>query len=257
MINIIIKLDKFLIKKNIKINQKGGGNLIIEYKGENINFKKYKDDKNNIEIYLRTLDKKDNCIFITIDNNSKLAYINTINSSLGNCINSKIIDNKGSEYIKLSIKLLKKYKDVFKINKILLSDDSLFYCDVNTKINLTKLNFLQYNQSFYGRYGFNPVDKYDKNNYIYNQNKLNKIKTKNLNINKILLDYKYKVDSDLIIKINRKYIKYRGKKIYKWFNKISRIVSDRDCSLLRYLVDKIFIELKLYQVDNIFYELNI
>jgi hypothetical protein len=57
----------------------------------------------------------------------------------------------------------------------------------------------------------------------------------------------------LIIKINKIYIKYLDKKITKWFNKISRILSGKNCDLLAYLVRKLFVELKLYPIDNMLY----
>lgn len=252
--------DNYYRKNNIKINiteQIGGGTLKFKYKDEEIKFKKYIDKDNDIDIYLHTLDNKENCIVITIINNSKIGYIKTINSNFGKCLNGNKLDNNGITYIKICIELLKKYKNEFKINKIILSDDAEFYCDKITTIKLSNLIFLQYGDSFYGRFGFIPDKKSDRGNYKSNKKKLNKIKTKDLNL-KILLDnYKNKINNDLIIKLNKKYIKYLNKNIKRWFNKISRILSKENCNLLFYLVEIIFIELKLYPIDNILYTMNI
>lgn len=262
IINIIKNLksfDKYYRVNNIKLNiyteQFGDGTLIFNYKDHKIKFKKYKDENNNIELYLKTIDKNDNCIVITIDNNSNVGYISSINSIFGKCLAQKELNNNGITYIKISIELLKKYKSEFKINKIMLSDDALFYYNKNTKINLSKLNFLQYNESYYGRFGFVPSNENDKRNYISNQKILLKLKTKKINLIKILENYKYDINNSLKNKLLNKFDKYKNKKLTYWFNKISRKLSLENCNLLSFLIDEIFFELKLYPISNIFYEM--
>lgn len=250
--------DNYYRTNNIKVNIKkhtGGGNLKFKYKGQEIKLKKYIDDDNDIEIYLKTIDKQDNCIVITIMNKSKIAYIKKINSNFGKCLKGNLLDNNGTTYIKICIELLKKYKEDFKINKILLSDDAEFYCDKLTSIKLSNLSFLQHRESFYGRFGFVPEKIIDKEYYELNKKILKDIKTKDMNLNLLLNDYKRKnkLHKILINKINNLYIKYKDKKFHKWFNKISRILSNENCDLLAYLVRKLFVELKLYPIDNILY----
>lgn len=261
---IIKKLENFdiffrLNRINIKIKQIGGDdNFKFRYKDKIIKFKKYIDKEKNIEIYLKTIDKKNNCLVITIDYNSKIGYIKTINSVFGECLKGNRITNNGATYIKISIALLKKYKNNFKINKIILSDDALFYCDKQTIINMSMLNFLQHGDSYYGRFGFIPFKNIDKEGYKLNQNKIIKIKTKKINIKKLLDNYTKSIEANLIIKLNKKYIKYKDKLFQKWFNKISKILSFENCDLLSYLVERIFLfELKFYPITNMLYEMKL
>lgn len=262
ILNIVKNLRHFdryyrINNLNLEIKQNGGGNLKFKYKNNIINFKRYVDKYNNIEIFLKTIDKKSNCIVITIDKKNKVGYISSINSKFGDCLKNKSLDNNGITFLKISIKLLKKYQNEFEIDKIELSDDALFYCDIKTKINLSKLNFLQYGESYYGRFGFTPVKIIDIKGYNLNKKIINKIKTKDINLTKILNEYKKEINRNLLIKINKKYIKYSNKKLIIWFNKISRILSENNCDLLSYLVDNLFLELKLYPIDNIFYEIKL
>jgi hypothetical protein len=248
LFDLYYRRNHFTIK--FKKEQIGGG-LSIIYKDEKIKFEKYFDEKNNLEIFLKTIDEKDNCIVITINNNSNEAYIAIINSQFGECLKTKDFNN-GKNYIQIAIQLLEKYHSKLKINKIFLSDDSELFCN-GTSLSLSKLSFLQYGDSFYVRFGFLPKDNTKKLQYLKNKEKLKSIKTHEIDFLKIIKKYDYEIEKELLIKLSDKYVKYKYKNIKIWFNKISKILFSINCNLLNYLIEEVYLELKLYQLENILY----
>ena len=106
--------------KNQLIRQ-GGGNykkIKMEYDEKiELEFKKVKVDKNNIEIYIsdKFVDEPSNensCISVLINKELNVAHIQGISgSTLYNCFANPefILKKPGSFYLKMTIKMLKKY----------------------------------------------------------------------------------------------------------------------------------------------------
>lgn len=156
-----------------QINNLKGGGFNVEYKNNIIKFDKIIDE-DRITLYLSTIDKKDNCIIIIIDKDTNTAYIEGItNNKYNNCFDTPVLNN-GKVIMEITIKMLKKYQDKLKIKSINLKligrnekindfslhrINSFIQCSDKVKIWLANLSFLQYNETFYGRFGFIPIEE--------------------------------------------------------------------------------------------------
>ena len=158
-----------------------------------ITFKEIYKDKKNRKIlltnqeYIKNNIKYHNCISIIIHSNEKIAEIENIQVSDHQCINLDDFGLKtsGKFYLITTIKMLKKYKEKFNINKIILDDIATVKCN-DEEFPLSSFLLLTKGYTFYGKYGF----KYSKNKYndLLNkyQNYLQKLKVKDINFNNIL-----------------------------------------------------------------------
>jgi len=238
--------------KLYKVNQYGGGFNIV-YKNTYITFDKIidegrlslflsvVDDKNNLD-NKDTLDNKDNCIFIIIYDD--MAYIEGITSNkYTKCFDTPEFNN-GKSIMEITIKILNKYKDKLKINQIQLKDNSFILCD-NTKICLADLSFLQYNDTFYGKFGFRPFEESIYEKYFTNRVILTMTLVGNIDLPKIMKEYNNSIDIRIKDKIIHNYTKYKDTNIVQWFSKFSRKYFNADCKLMKYLIEAIYKELKL------------
>jgi len=217
----------------------GGTDLKVEYNDEIYIFNKLDDLYSSIVSYvLSSIDKKSDCIIISIDKETNIGTIDNLSTDGIKCSNN-LMSNVGKHLVKLTIKLLSKYKDKLNINKILLSDHSFLFCkSIKNNINLADLYTLKYGNTFYGSLGFLPCSngKKYKNNY--------KI------IQKLLVK-----DSYLLYYLNKYSKKYNidisELKIYVEINentKLSEVIKlisskdnfDKHCHLLNYIIPKIF-----------------
>jgi len=238
-----------LLKKNY-LQQ--GGAFSIEYNNTKIKFNKIIDD-GIIKLFISS-QNDENCISILIDK-SKVAYIEGItNNKFNNCFDNPEF-NKGFVIMEITIKMLKKYKHKLNIDTIQLKDNSFIYCSDKIKIWLSSLSFLQYNNTFYGRFGFIPKDKHLYKKYLQNQQILSTTLLSNLNLNLIieLFSKKIKYEKEII----SYYIKYQNKTIVYWFNKISHKYLLDNCSFFNHLIDYIFKEIKLDKFTHETFILNI
>ena len=90
----------------------------------------------------------------------------------------------------ITIKFLKKYSEKFNIKLIELTDNSYIDCNhKDIKIQLADLSLLQYNESFYGKFGFILNKKIDYNNYKNNKKILGKLLTKDVNLKEIIVKF--------------------------------------------------------------------
>jgi len=247
--------------KLYKVNQYGGGFNIL-YKKQNIKFDKIIEE-DRLSLFLSVvdgnkdnIDNKDTCIFIIIDKETDFAYIEGISSNkYTKCFDTPELNN-GKSIMEITIKMLKKYKDKLKINQIQLKDNSFIVCD-NTKICLANLSFLQYNETFYGKFGFRPFEDSINKKYLKNIVILSTSLVGNINLLKILDDYENIIDNKLKDKIMHNYTKYKDTNIVQWFSKFSRKYFNVDCELMDYLVDTIYKELKLTSMKGEPFILNI
>mgnify|MGYP000577885597 CR=1 FL=1 len=186
-LNIKHLLDRYLVYKwnpmynydkelNLKHKYilKGGGIkeftiTLNEMKEKDYNpiftFYRVYDDKKNQVILLSKIDssnnlsKDDSCVVITLNKN--VAHLDKIqNEDFFYCVN--LVDfnlkNPGSFHLELAIKMLKKYKDKFKIDRIELLDNAVVQCN-NDRIHLSTLQLLTKGYTFYGKYGFEFKNK--------------------------------------------------------------------------------------------------
>lgn len=173
----------------------------IEYQGEKYVFERYYDDENKLILYSYD-DKTTDCVSLFIDKKNKLIQLTSFGSnrrlqtgspgSNYGCFKSE--SNIGSNLLRLTLKMIEKYKNYFKVNKIILGDNSTFKCSTNENINMGIMMTLLSGDTWYGKYGFRPFDeneyKIDKvGNKIYEKNKkiMNTVLLKDVNLEKYLL----------------------------------------------------------------------
>ncbi len=242
-------------KNNIKINMIGGA-FSIDYKSNHIKFKKLIDDK-LLKLYLSTPDENTNCISIIIDIYLGLAYIeNVTNNKYANCFEQPELNN-GKAIMEITIKMLKKYKEKFNIKQIQLKDNSFITCDDRTSIVLSDLSFLQYNETFYSRFGFKPREETDYENYMKNKAILSISKVKKLKLDKILNNYSNTINLTLKQQLLEDYEAHLNYNIIQWFNDFSRSFMKKDCKLFKFIIDSIYMKLGLTKLNNIGYSMKL
>jgi hypothetical protein len=181
ILKVLYKNSHIIRNKNIRhkdlfknyLHQNGGNleNLTIEYKNNNYIFEKSQIDDENYILYSN--DELE-CVSILINKLDKIAEIHGI-GNYKTCVNTTLSNQSiGSLLLKITIKMLKKYKDTFDINKIVLVDNSVKRCN-KINIEFSSMMILLSGNTWYGKYGFRPIDnltyKLDKiNNMKYNNN---------------------------------------------------------------------------------------
>ena len=160
-------------QKQLFNNQFGGGKkLRVSYEGHEYVFEKSNIDNVNYILYSFTDNLE--CVSILINIEEKVAEIHGI-GNYKTCVSTSLSNTSvGSHLLKITIKMLKKYKDKLNINHIVLIDNSKKKCD-KVNINLTKMLILLTGNTWYGKYGFRPYDNdyyvlHNKRNDIYNNN---------------------------------------------------------------------------------------
>ncbi len=175
------------IKDSNLINQIGGNKLKVNYKiDDNENTYIFeKDDYSDLYI-LSSFDKyTQHCIVVSVDKTNRIANINELNGTTNNCLKSTNIKNSGSHLLKITLKMIEKYKDKLNINVITLFDTSFKFCGKHS-LDLIYLSVLTSGETWYGKYGFRPVIEISNNNgnniNIKINNQLNDIYEKNKKI---------------------------------------------------------------------------
>jgi hypothetical protein len=170
-----VQCDYFL-KRNLLI---GGGNRVFTIKYNNVEYKFEESpiDDNYFVLWSRE-ENPFECVSILISKKDYNAEIHGI-GNYEKCIadtNTKV----GSTLLKITLKMLKKYKDKFKIKTITLTDNSLKDCkNINKRIILSKMLILLTGETWYGRYGFRPFNYENKLDKILNENYETNIKIMN------------------------------------------------------------------------------
>jgi len=259
------------ILKNKKINrayffslQKGSGkNLKIEYDNKIYKFKRNDIDKDTY--YLYSLDNSDDtCVTIMIDEKDKIAEIHSISTDNKYCLDDKLTNEKyGSNLLKLTLSMLKKYKNKFGINLITLRDNSVKKCGKYT-ISLPIMLTLLSGETWYGKYGFRPIerisyettewqlDKISLEKYKKNKDIIKNIKLENVNFKKIF--NKAELSEDFI-KETYKFIKENKSLLLKTY--LSLLLKDfnKNCESFYKFYRILYDEIGLYLIDNKYYGL--
>ena len=203
--------------KNYLQHQKGGmisnlSELKIKYDNHIYIFEKSEIDNDNYVLHA-----SDNleCVSVIINISDKTAEIHGI-GNYKTCVNTTLSNqNVGSTLLKITIKMLKKYKDIININKIILVDNSIKKCN-NSNIILQHMMILLCGHTWYGKYGFRPfdistyeLDIYDNNKYNNNINIMKTITISEANLIKyIKLTNKKSIINDVenLVKSNPNYL---------------------------------------------------
>ncbi len=203
---------KIIFNKNII--QTGGKNLTIDYKNHKYTFEKFDIDEDNYVLY--SLDNLE-CVSIIISKEYKTAEIHGI-SNYKSCLQFTN-ENIGSTLLKLTIRMLKKYKERFGINMIILTDNSIKKC-IKENIILSIMLSLLTGNTWYGKYGFRPIE-IQNNKYIVDDISNNKYNENYKIMNSLKI-----TDFDLL-----KYIKLTNNQ--KLIDATQRIIKDFPLMLLK------------------------
>jgi hypothetical protein len=180
--------NSFMIRENktqlrcFITDQRGGGTsktFKIKYHNKEYEFQQTMDENYYI---LYSIDEFD-CVSVVIDKERRLAEIHGIgNYKL--CLQESNV-NVGSTLLKITLKMLQKFKDKLNINKISLTDNSIKKCN-NKDIILSTMLILLTGDTWYGKYGFRPVDTLSIKMYENNKKIMNTITLKDIDLIKYL-----------------------------------------------------------------------
>jgi hypothetical protein len=185
--NILHYPKQFSIKKITDIynkNQSGGGERVlnITYKDHIYKFQESQIDDNHFILY--SLDDSDlECVSILIDTETQQAELHGI-SNYESCLRFTNT-NVGSLLLKITLKMLKKYKDRLGIKFITLTDNSIKKCN-NFDIELSSMLILFNGHTWYSKYGFRPNNNFYNNKYEKNIDIINNITITDANIIKYI-----------------------------------------------------------------------
>lgn len=213
------RLDKSIFKQTGGLNQEK--TFKIEYDGKiELEFKKINKGDSNYEIYLSNNFDDNSCITIQINKKDKLASIHNISKEKLSCFNHAdfLLKKPSNFYVEMSIKLLKKYKEKFNINKITLIDNAVINCEMtdSNNSNIGKFNLSQYllftkGYTWYEEFGFKITDE-NKNKIVKNSKKvIETLKIKDIDFEILFKDASesknYKYISDTVIQQIKKMLK--------------------------------------------------
>ena len=169
------------------------------------------------------------------------------------CLPEAIMDDKnGKTLLKLALKLIDTIKDNYKIKYIQLSDHSVKNCG-GKEIKLHKMLTLLTGTTWYGKYGFTPIDKQLHKDFIKNNEIVKKTYMKNVvqlknyiiksyekskstqNLNKILNNYDIAFEKNVQLSY---YLTYFLKKY------------DMTCLIFYYFYEQLYNDLGLINMGN-------
>jgi hypothetical protein len=227
------------------LNLIGGSKLSIEYNKKSFIFEESPIDENYYILY-STNDLE--CVSVIISKEYKYAEIHGI-ANYKTCFhetNQKV----GSELLKITLNMLKKYKSKFDINMIILTDNSIKKCN-DKNIKLSIMLTLLTGDTWYCKYGFRPV-KFENNKYIIdeidnelyekNKKKINKLKITDVN----LLKYIKKSNNENFINATERVIKEYPEILLKTF--LLRILFnyDKGCENFEKFYEKLYYKIRIY-----------
>ena len=196
---------------------------------------------------------KDNfeCVSILIDKNDKIAEVHGI-GNYSSCL-KKINTNVGSTLFKLTLKMLKKYKEKLNINKILLTDNSLKKCN-KKEIKLGLMLTLLTGDTWYGKYDFRPRENILIKYYENNKKIINKITLGDIDLLKYLKMTKLKKS---VIENAEKFIKKHQTLLVKDY--LTKFIKeyDKTCEYFYDFYEYLFNDLGLYDFHQRTFELDI
>jgi len=185
---------------------------------------------------------KNECIVIYINEKDKVAELRSLTIENGKCIDLEDfwLKTSGKFHLKVAIKMLKKYKDKFKINKIVLEDIAIVKCN-EMEFPLSSYMLLTKGYTFYGKEGFEYVEK-DYNDLLKKyKNYILKLKVKDVDIKDIIKKSKNReLNKDIINKAkdnkNMLFVDFLG----LLFSRES-MLNDEMCELYMIILDKMVI----------------
>ncbi len=258
-----IYLEDYYISNNIKpksikyyadIIQSGGAKKIkLEYNSEEFVFRTVGDD-----LFVLYSSEDEDCITMNIDITNKMININNISADTNGLCFKQITPNKGTLLLKLAIKFAKKIvKDkIYAIKKIILTDNSHLYCqELKETVKFSDLRMIISGNTFYGKYGFVPINSNDVIRYNKNKKILTKLLLKDINFDKYLKEF-VKDGVHSVDKIKSFINMNMGMKLGEFFNILSNKENfQNNCMLINHLIKKIYSHYNLESLYGMKYEM--
>ena len=263
IINFLKNNDDFYHRRNFQFRNNnfqraGGKKIYLIY-----NNYKYMIEENNDNIFiLRDISNTTDCITIGINQEEKIIGINNLTADGTTYCFQQIISKQGTLLLEFAIKFAKKINNKMNLhaNKIVLTDNSMLYCkERKMGVPLSNLKMIISGNTFYGKHGFIPIDKYDKKIYSRHQTKLNNLELKDFDFEKHLYDLR-EIRDDTKNKVYDELVDYihinKNMKISTFFDMISNKATFQDnCFLIYYLIKQIFFDYRLESLYGMKYEM--
>lgn len=156
--------NNYYHKSKKYLKQCGGGTKKIKYKYEGYKFVIFEDiDSNETAYSIHYDDNLDNprtCMVLLVDKEENIVYVDNI-SYYSNCVSSGMPRTKGgSLLLRMTIEFVKnvlQYK--YNLKYIQLKDNSFIYCEqTKEKVQFDNFYMLSHGDTWYGKYGFIPLD---------------------------------------------------------------------------------------------------
>ena len=203
---------------------------------------------NEFIIKFITIEENDNvtpksCAFIILNKTTKEAIINDI-FNWEKCIQDKknnYVLKSGEIIMKMIIIICKKYN----MKNISLTDNSTFICPNGSKIHLLKGRTLIDGLPYYAKLGFEPKDKIDRDRMKNYDVYMNIIKTKTIDLKKIIRNTYHKLRETKDIE---------KKELKHLYNKFIDYIDDHKEDLLKKTLKKISFKSCIYY-QNIYEEI--
>jgi hypothetical protein len=229
--------------------------FIISFNNIEYKFYTYRDG----EIIYYRLFKNDNddetdkaCIFVIVNKKINKCSIQNILYQNDCLPEAQMDDKKGKTLLKIAFKLIETIKDKYNIKYIQLSDQSVKNCN-GIEIQLHKMLTLLTGTTWYGKYGFVPIDKtirkdFEKNKIIMNTTFIKKVpqlkeyiikahqKSKSTkNLQDLINNYDIALEKNVLLK---DYLRYFMKNY------------DNNCIIFYYFYEKLYSDLNLTNMIN-------
>jgi len=253
-----IKLKLFIYRKSELIRQNktqlrhfladqigGGKKLKVIYNNHEYVFNEAMD-KNYYVLYSKD---EFECVAIIIDLENKIAEIHGI-GNYTSCLDD-INTNIGSTLLKITLKMIKKYKEKLDIKKILITDNSLKKCD-NKNIELAQMLTLLTGNTWYGKYGFKPTDERLIKKYENNKKIMNTLTIKDIDLIKYLK--MSKINKKVIEKSKEFIEKHQSILVKDYLSKFLKEY-DKTCEYFYDFYEHLFDDLGLYNFHRRTFEL--
>lgn len=188
------------------------------------------------------------CVVLQIDTKNKKAHLTDIFKQQG-CLMKKYYSfyddepkNSGEILTMIVIDICKK----FNLSEITLLDESYINCKNNKnrdcRINLLISKMIIDGVSWYGKFGFEPVDLYDKNIYKHNQKIYKKVLTKHITkeqLIKKISDFDKEKNNNDINNILKKYDEMKEQKLSNFMLWLSYNYCYIYCQIYEYIYEKV------------------
>jgi hypothetical protein len=225
-INKLLKGGELVNKRELHNCQDNIEQFILKNNEYNVCVRKIKDI-DDIYYIVNFYSSGTNCVLLQMDIKNKKCHLTELLKQQG-CIMKKK-EEKYNDNIKdiweILIEIVIKICNKFKIDVLYLTDNSYILCknNPNSRINLIYSKMILDGDTWYGKFGFEPIDEFDKKTYKENQvNYKKNILTKYINKEKIIseiLNKEKKINH--IQKISEKYDEMVNEKLsifMKWIS---------------------------------------